>query len=144
MNVKEQIKNYIAEQSEPKRSEIQKLHKQILQALPKCKLWFFDGKNEKNETVAYPTIGYGSYIITYTDGKTREFFQIGMGANKTGIFVHILGIKDKTYLARTYGKKLGKASIGVYAVKFKTLKDINIEILEEAILDGVSISNEKE
>ncbi|MFI5212176.1 MAG: DUF1801 domain-containing protein, partial [Ignavibacteria bacterium] len=64
---------------------------------------------------------------------TREFYQIGMSANKTGISVYILGIKDKKYLVRTYGKKLGKASVTGYCIKFKTLKDIDIDILKAAI-----------
>ena len=109
MNVQEQIKNYIASQPEPKRSDMQELHQRILQVLPECKLWFEDGKNSENKTVSNPNIGYGFYTIKYADGKTREFFQIGMSANTTGISVYILGIKDKTYLAQTYGKKLGKA-----------------------------------
>ena len=108
MNVQEQIKKYIASQAEPKRSDMQELHRITLQALPKCKLWFHDGKNSKNQTVSNPTIGYGSYTIKYADGKTREFFQIGMSANTTGISVYILGIKDKKYLAKTYGKNWAK------------------------------------
>jgi hypothetical protein len=140
MNVQEQIKKYIASQPEPKRSEMQALHLRILELLPKCKLWFEDGKNSENKTVSNPNIGYGSYTIKYADGKTREFFQIGISANTTGISVYILGIKDKTYLAETYGKKLGKASVTGYCIKFKTLKDINMDILEAAILYGVKTS----
>ncbi|HXB42087.1 MAG TPA: DUF1801 domain-containing protein, partial [Bacteroidia bacterium] len=69
--------------------------------------------------------------------KTREFYQIGISANKTGISVYVLGINDKTYLAKTYGKKIGKANITGYCIKFKTLKDINIDTLLSAIRDGV-------
>ena len=47
-----------------------------------------------------------------------------------------MGIKDKTFLAKTYGENLGKASISGYCIKFKTLKDINIQILEAAIQYG--------
>jgi len=146
MTVQDQIKKYISIQPEPKRSEMQELHRRItlvtLQVLPECKLWFFDGKDDKNKLVANPTIGYGLYTIKYTDGRTREFFQIGMGASSTGIFVHILGIKDKTYLAKAYEKKLGKASVGGYAIKFKTLKDIKIDVLEEAVRYGVEATKE--
>ena len=137
MNVQEQIKKYIASQPEPKRGEMQTLHRLTLQVLPASKLWFYDGKNSKNQTIANPTIGYGFHTIRYANGKTREFFKIGLSANKTGISVHILGIKDKTSLARTYGKKLGKASVSGYCIRFKTLKDINVEILEAAIRYGV-------
>jgi hypothetical protein len=133
MKVEEQIKKYISSQPEPKRSDMQELHRIILQVMPKCKLWFLDGKNDEGRAVANPNIGYGFYTIKYADGKTREFYQIGFSANKAGISVYILGIKDKTYLARTYGKKIGKASVSGYCINFKTLKDINIDILEAAI-----------
>lgn len=146
MNVHEQIKEYITSQPEPKRSEMQELHQQILQLLPKCKLWFLDGKDDKGKTVSNPNIGYGSYTIKYADarpdgkggrGTSREFYQIGLSANTTGISVYILGLNDKTYLAKAYGKKIGKASVTGYCIKFKTLKDINIDILEAAIRYGV-------
>ena len=133
MNIKEQIKQYITSQPEPKRNDMQELHQHILQALPKCKLWFLDGKDDKGKIVSNPNIGYGSYSIKYADGTTREFYQIGLSANTTGISVYILGIKDKTYLAKTYGKKIGKASVTGYCIRFKTLKDINIDILQAAI-----------
>jgi len=140
MNVQEQIKNYIASQPEPKRSDMQTLHTHVLQTLPGCKLWFDDGKNSEGKVVSNPNIGYGSYIIKYADGKTKEFFQIGLSANKTGISVYILGIEDKTYLAQTYGKEIGKASVTGYCIRFNHLKDINIDVLESAIRRGVELS----
>src|SRR5476651_1584305 len=143
MSVQEQIKEYIGSQPEPKRTGMQALHTKILQIMPACKLWFLDGKNSENKTVSNPNIGYGSYTIKYADGKTRDFFQIGLSANTTGISVYILGIKDKTYLAQTYGEKLGKASVTGYCIKFKKLKDINIDILEAAIRYGGEGQDEK-
>ena len=143
MNVQEQIKEYITSQPEQKRSDMQELHRTILQVMPACKLWFLDGKNSENKIVSNPNIGYGFYTIKYADGTTREFYQIGLSANTTGISVYILGIKDKTYLAQTYGKELGKASVTGYCIKFKTLKDINPDILESAIRYGVEHTNSK-
>jgi hypothetical protein len=140
MNVQQQIKEYIESQPEPKRSDMQELHRIILKAMPASKLWFLDGKNSENKTVSNRNIGYGFQTIKYADGKTREFYQIGISANNTGISVYILGINDKTYLAKTYGRKIGKASVTGYCIKFKTLKDINIEILEAAMKYGVNAS----
>jgi hypothetical protein len=136
MTVQGQIKEYLASQPEPKRSDMQALHRIIQEVMPACELWFLDGKNSENKTVSNPNIGYGRHTIKYADGKTREFYQIGLSANSTGISVYILGIDDKAYLAKTYGKKIGKASVTGYCIKFKTLKDINIEILEAAIRNG--------
>lgn len=143
MNIQEQIKKYIGSQPEPKRSDLQALHKHILQVLPKCKLWFLDGKDDKGKIVSNPNIGYGAYSIKYTDGTNKEFYQIGLSANTMGISVYIMGLKDKKYLADTYGKKIGKASVTGYCIKFKTLKDINMDILEAAIRYGVEATNEK-
>ena len=137
MNVQEQIKEYIASQPEPKRSDMQELHRIILEVMPGCKLWFLDGKNSENKTVSNPNIGYGLRTIKYTDGKTKDFYQIGLSANKTGISVYILGINDKKFLAQTYGKELGKASVSGYCINFKALKDINIDTLKAAIRYGV-------
>ena len=141
MSIQEQINQYISSQPEPKRSDMQALHRTMLQIKPKCKLWFLDGKNSENKTVSNPNIGYGFQTMLYADGKTREFYQIGLSANTTGISVYILGIDDKTYLAQTYGKKIGKASVTGYCIKFKTLKDINIDILESAIRFGFEASH---
>jgi hypothetical protein len=141
MNVPEQIEQYITSQPEPKRSEMQALHRIIQEAIPGCKLWFLDGKDSENKIVSNPNIGYGLQTIKYTDGTNREFYQIGLSATKTGISVYILGIKDKKYLAETYGKKLGKASVTGYCLKFTALKNINIDILTAAVRDGVALTS---
>ena len=133
MKVQEEIKKYILSQPGTKRSDMQELQRIILEVMPACKLWFLDGKNDENKTVFNPNIGYGLHTIKYADGKTREFYQIGVSANKTGISVYIFGIDDKAYLAKTYGEKIGKASVTGYCIKFKTLKDINTEVLRAAI-----------
>lgn len=143
MDIKEQIKEYIASQPEQKRSDMQELHDITLKLLPKCKLWFLDGKNSENKVVSNPNIGYGLQTLKYADGKAKEFYQVGLSANTTGISVYIMGVDDKTYLSKTYGKKLGKASITGYCLKFKSLKDIDIDILKEVIQFGGSAKKGK-
>jgi len=137
MNAQKQIKEYIAAQPEPKRGEMQQLHQTVVALMPGCKLWFLDGKDDKGKVVSNPNIGYGSQTIKYADGKTKKFYQIGMSANTTGISVYILGISDKKYLSQTFGKKLGKASVTGYCIKFKTLKDIDIDVLKAAMQYGI-------
>ena len=143
MDVKERIKAYIASQPEAKRNDLEELHRRILKLKPKAKLWFLDGKNAEGKIVSNPNIGYGFYTMKYTDGSTREFYQVGLSANTTGISVYIMGIADKKYLAETFGKDLGKASVTGYCIKFKTLKDIKLEVLEAAVRFGLENSREK-
>ena len=140
MSVEEQIEGYIAGQAEPKRSDLRALHQLALEASPGCRLWFTDGKNDDGKVVANPNVGYGFYTIQYADGTTREFYRIGLSANTAGISVYVLGLEDKTYLAETFGKTIGKASVTGYCIKFKALKDINVEVLEAAIRYGLTVS----
>lgn len=119
---------------------MQSLHRTIQEVMPACKLWFLDGKDSEGKTVSNPNIGYGLRTIHYADGSHKEFYQIGLSANTSGISVYILGLEDKKYLAETYGEKLGKASVTGYCIKFKALKNIDVETLKAAVRDGATIS----
>lgn len=143
MNIQEQIETYIDSQPESKRSEMQELHRIILRIKPECKLWFLDGKNDAGKIVSNPNIGYGLFTKKYADGKTVEFYQVGLSANTAGISVYIMGIGDKKYLAETFGKNLGKASVTGYCIKFKSLKGIDVDILESAIRFGFGLHSPK-
>ena len=136
MNITSQINDYINSQPEAKRNDMQELHHIIQEIMPEAQLWFLDGKNEENKVVSNPNIGYGLQTIKYADGKTKDFYQIGISANTTGISVYILGIEDKSYLANTYGGTIGKATVTGYCIKFKKLKDIHLETLVAAIKFG--------
>jgi hypothetical protein len=143
MSPQQQIKDYLAAQPEPKRGEMQQLHHMILALMPTCKLWFLDGKDEKGKIVSNPNIGYGSQTMKYANGKTKEFYQIGISANTTGISVYIMGVNDKKYLAHAFGKQLGKASVTGYCIKFKTLIEIKIDVLKAAIQYGIEQSSKQ-
>jgi len=136
MNIQKQIENYIASLPEKKQVDLLELHRKIIALKPEAKLWFLDGKNADGKVVSNPNIGYGTYTITYAKGNTQEFYQVGLSANTTGISVYILGFSDKKYLMNKYANAIGKASITGYCIKFKSLKEINVEVLLEAILDG--------
>ncbi len=142
MTVLDQIIEYISSQPEQKRKDMEQLHALILEVMPGCKLWFDNGKNSENQTITNPTIGYGFYTIKYATGKTRNFFKIGMSANKTGISIYVIGIGDKNYLAKTYGTKIGKANVSGYCIRFKKLSDIDVHILKAAIRYGIKTPND--
>jgi hypothetical protein len=137
MTIPEQIEQYIASQPEPKQGELRALHAVFLGLLPGCRQWFLDGRDETGKVVTNPNIGYGAYTSTLAGGKTREFYQIGLSANTTGISVYVMGLKDKKYLADTYAQALGKASVTGYCIKFRSVKDIDVKVLGTAVQDGV-------
>ena len=136
MNIQTQIDAYMASLPEIKRQDMHTLHQLIFELMPTHKLWILDGKNEAGKIVSNPNVGYGNYTIHYADGTTKDFFQIGISGNTTGISVYIMGLDDKTYLPTTFGATLGKATVTGYCIKFKHLKDIHLDVLKEAVKVG--------
>ena len=139
MDVPEQVEAYLASQPEPKQADLRQVHARILADFPDCRLWFDDGTNEDGKVVSNPNIGYGRYTITYANGSSREFYRIGLSANTSGISVYVLGLDDKTFLARTYAGSIGKATITGYCIKFRRLSVVNVDALQAAIRHGMSV-----
>ena len=132
------IHSYLSTLPESKKSEMDELHKRILTLFPGCKLWFMDGKNNENKIVTNPNIGYGEYTITYADGKTRPFYKIGISSTSKGISVYLMGIENKNFLKESVGSRLGKAKISGYCISFKSLNEINLDVLDETVLHVIS------
>ena len=137
MDVQAQIDGYIAGQPQPKRDEMLELHRRILGIAPGCRLWFLDGRDEAGKVISNPNVGYGSRTIHYAKGGQREFYRIGFSANATGISLYIMGVADKRYLAETYGKRIGRATITGYCIRFRSLRDLDAEVLDEVIADAM-------
>ncbi|MBS1561571.1 MAG: DUF1801 domain-containing protein [Bacteroidetes bacterium] len=141
MNIQSKIDEYIDSLPAAKGAEVRELHGTIVAGSPDCPLQFSDGRDDTDKVVSNPTIGYGSHTLTYANGTSRTSFRIGVSANTTGISVYILGLKDKSFLADTYGGSIGKATVTGYCIKFRSLKNINMSVLEQAIRYGFSLTN---
>lgn len=139
MDIPERVEAYLASQPEPKQSDLRQVHARVLAEFPGCRVWFDDGTNEAGKVVANPNIGYGVHTITYADGSSREFYRIGLSANTRGISVYVLGLDDKTYLARTFGASIGTASVTGYCIRFKGLSVIDPDVLQAAIRHGMTV-----
>jgi hypothetical protein len=138
MRVTDQIEAHLAALPEPKCGDMQALHGMMLRLMPRCKLWFLDGRDDAGKIVSNPNVGYGTQTLRYANGRSKEFYQIGICATTTGISVYLLGLADKAYLTRTYGKAIGKAKVTGYCITFKSLRDISTETLEAAVVDAVA------
>ena len=133
------IAAYVAAQPDAKRGDMEALHALILDLTP-GRLWFLDGKNEDGKVVTNPNIGYGQYTIAYADGSRRDFYQVGLSANTSGISVYIMGLKDKSYLSDTYKATLDKATITGYCIRFKKLSDIDVDVLRTVVRDRLAMA----
>lgn len=135
MDVQAQVQNYIAGLAQPKRNDLQTLHRMALGVSPNCRLWFLDGRNSEGKIVSNPNIGYGVQAKRYARGDVKEFYQVGLSANTAGISIYIMGLNDKTHLSKAYGQTLGKAKITGYCVTFRSLNDVNLDVVERMVAD---------
>lgn len=101
--------------------------------MPGAQLWFLDGKDGNGKVVANPNIGYGELQVKNKSGMGKDFYQIGLSANTTGISMYVMGLSDKNYLSNNYAERIGKASVTSYCIKFKALSAIDLAVLEELI-----------
>jgi hypothetical protein len=137
MTTEDRVARHLAAIPEPGQGDMRRLHGVILAMNPGCKVWFLDGKDASGKVVSNPGIGYGTFDKQYANGKTREMFQAGISANSAGLSIYIMGIDGKKYLQEKYGGSIGKAEVGGYCIKFRALADINLDILEKAIQEGI-------
>ena len=88
------------------------------------------------KSLQIPTLDMDFKLKDMLTGQPKTFIKLVL-VETLPEFPYIMGMEDKKYLPETYGKKIGKANVTGYCIKFKALKDINIDILEEAIKEGV-------
>jgi hypothetical protein len=137
MGVREQIDGYIDAQSPAKSGELRDLHRRILAISPDAELWFLDGRDGDGKVVSNPNIGYGSETLSYAAGNSRAFYKIGLSANTSGLSVYVMGLKDKKHLSETYGSRLGKAKVTGYCISFRSVKDVDLGVLEEVVAEAL-------
>lgn len=138
MTTEDRVESFLASQPSSKQADMRLLHSRILESDPGCRLWFDEGKDEAGKVISNPSIGYGTYTIRYADGKTKECHRVGLSPNATGISLYLLGYQDKTHLPRILEGKIGKAKVTSYLVRFKSLSEINLDVLLQAIGDRLT------
>lgn len=133
MTLQQQIEAYLSSLPEQKANDVAALHAHIMSALPDVRLWFLDGKNVNGKVVSNPNIGYGLRTMRYADGSSREFYQVGISANTSGISLYLMGFEDRNFLKQTVGARIGKATVTGYCIKFKRLDDVHIDVVDEIV-----------
>ncbi len=77
-------------------------------------------------------IGYGDYRYARPSG-TVEWFMVGLAAQKSYISLYINAIHNGDYAVKTHASRIGKAKIGSASISFKSLDDIDLDVLSELL-----------
>lgn len=119
---------YISKLEEPRKTEIDQLHKIIRKTVPSLE-----------PTMAFGMIGYGPFHYKYKSGREGDWMLIGLASQKNYISLYITCTTDGQYLAERYKDKLPKASIGKSCIRFKKLADVDMKVLQKLLKEAEKI-----
>ena len=107
---------------------LHELIKASLPGHPTC-LWggVFWGGSEQT------IIGYGDMSYVRSDKKLVEWFLVGLARQKNYYSVYVNAADGRRYLAEAYADRLGKAKVGKSSITFRTLADVDLDVLSELI-----------
>lgn len=86
-------------------------------------------------------IGYGRYHYKYESGREGEFMMTGFSPRKQNLTVYIMpgyrydSMKEKL-------SRLGKHKLGKSCLYINKLADVDMDVLEEIVLEGLSYMRE--
>ncbi len=87
---------------------------------------FWGGSDQK-------IIGYGEFRYTNASGTPVEWFMVGLAAQKNYISMYVNAVDDDGYLLAKYQDRLGKVKTGSASISFKTVADIDMDVLMELV-----------
>lgn len=111
---------YIESLSEPRKSEIEKLHKLILKTVPKLKPYIETGM-----------LGYGKFHYKSRSGREGDWAIIGLASQKNYISIYVCAVEGNEYIAEKNKGLFPKASIGKSCIRIKRTEDIDLKKLAE-------------
>lgn len=126
-------KEYISKLEEPRKTEIEQLHKLIRKTAPSLE-----------PTMAFGMIGYGQFHYKYKSGREGEWMLVGLASQKNYISLYVTCTKEGQYLAESYKPTLPKANIGKSCIRFKKLADVDTKVLEKLLKEAEKIGFPKE
>ena len=101
---------HIASLPEPRRSQMERIHRVIAAAIPDAPIRMFD--------YGGPLIGYGIYAYTNSKGPAGDWFAVGLANRKAYISLFSMGGRDGGYLVehvhdRFPGAKIGRSCLNI-------------------------------
>lgn len=132
------MQQFLQQLATPKQQDLRDMLQMVQTQFPNLQPMFFDGKNKEGKVVTNPSIGFGSYLHRYADGREENMYRLGFSANTKGISIYLLGLPDRKILIEKFADRIGKAKVTGYCIQFRQLKDLNESVLKEIIEFGLN------
>lgn len=74
-------------------------------------------------------VGYGDLYQPRPKSEPVHWFVVGLALQKDNISIYVNAVKDGQYLGKVYGKALGKVKLGSASIGFRSLADVDLDVL---------------
>ena len=81
--------------------------------------------------VEYGMLAYGSYHYKSKSGREGDWMCIGLASNKQYISLYALD-----YRLEAFKSRLPKANIGKGCTRFKSIKDVDLKVIKEIVVEA--------
>ncbi|WP_454084290.1 DUF1801 domain-containing protein [Georgenia sp. Marseille-Q6866] len=78
-------------------------------------------------------IGYGATVQPRPRGADVEWFLVGLARQSTYLSLYVNAAEDGQYLAKPYGKRLGRTKVGSASISFASADAIDLAVLDEMV-----------
>ena len=125
------VDDHLASLPDGVRADMQLLDAQITAKTKDASRGLFEGKfwGGSDQKI----IGYGKFRYTNSSGKKVEWFMVGLAAQKNYISMYVNAVDDDGYVVAKYKDRLGKVKTGSASISFKTVDDIDLDVLMELV-----------
>lgn len=76
-------------------------------------------------------IGYGNIVQPRPRGQDVEWFAVGLAVQKRHFSVYVNAAEDGEYLGHRYADRLGKVELGAASIGFRSMDDVDLDVLAE-------------
>jgi len=122
---------HLASMPDDVRTDVELLDREIVKRMPEAARVLFEGKfwggSDQN------IIGYGQFRYTNASGKSVEWFMVGLALQKNYISMYVNALDDNGYALAKYKDRLGKVKTGSASISFKTVDDVDLDVLMELV-----------
>jgi len=118
---------YLARLEEPRRREIERVHRLIRRTVPALKPCIVGG-----------CLAYGPVHYRYASGREGDAARVAVASNASSISLYAFAADDRGWVAERYRARLPKASIGKSCVRFKRLDDLDLNAFQELLREAAA------
>lgn len=116
------------------RAAMERLDTLIVDAMPERRRVLYEGKfwGGTDQRI----IGYGVMVQPRPRGKEVRWFIVGLARQKANYSIYVNAVADGAYLGQRYAERLGKVKLGSASIGFKSLEDIDLDVVSELVAEA--------